>query len=195
MMDYKEKLQSLTAVRNSYNDILTEKQDRLKKIDNEYNVIQKSQTLIQEVAKIVQSQLSSKIDTIVNLGLSSCFPEYSFQMVYESSRNKTEVLFKVFNNGVEIDPMNQCGGGLVDVLCFCLRIAVYSISNVNNVLIYDEPFKYVSHSLRPSIANLLSVLCEKLDLQIVAVTHIDELSESADKRIEIRKVNRVSEVV
>lgn len=116
-------------------------------------------------------------------------------MEYVSSRGKTEVRFNVFNNGSLIDPMNQCGGGLVDVLCFCLRMAVYSISSVNNVIVLDEPFRYISRSLRGQVAELLSILSEKLNIQILEVTHMDEFSNSANNKVFIKKINGISEVI
>ena len=194
-MQIKEKIQSLSVLRHSFKTILNERELRFAEIEEELKVISNSLLFVQEVAKSVQSQLSSKIDNVVNLGLATCFPDYEFRMEYVSSRGKTEVRFNVFNNGSLIDPMNQCGGGLVDVLCFCLRIAVYSISSVNNVIILDEPFRYISRSLRPRVAELLSVLSDKLGIQILEVTHMDEFSNSANNKVFIKKINGISEVV
>lgn len=191
----KNRISELQGLRSSFRTILNEREIRIEEIEKELKVISDSLVFVQEVAKSVQSQLSSKIDNIVNLGLATCFPEYEFKMEYVSSRGKTEVRFNVFNNGILIDPMNQCGGGLVDVLCFCLRMAVYSISSVNNVIILDEPFRYISRSLRGQVAELLSVLSEKLDIQILEVTHMDEFSNNADNKVVIKKINGISEVV
>ena len=125
MTDYQNKLQELNALRNSYTLTLQERNKRKEEILEQLEIVAKGQQFIQDVAQKVQSQLSSKIDTIVNLGLSSCLPDYTFHMEYVVSRGKTEVQFNVLNNGKPIDPMAQCGGGLVDILCFCLRIAEY----------------------------------------------------------------------
>lgn len=175
--------------------MLEDRRLRLSEINRELSVIAESQAFIQGVAESVQSCLSSKIDGIVNLGLASCFPGYEFRMEYVPCRGKTEARFVVMNGGKEIDPMNQCGGGLVDILCFCLRMAVYSISSVNNVIILDEPFRYISKSLRPRVAELLLVLSEKLGIQILEVTHMDEFSDNASNKVLIKKTNGISEVI
>ena len=175
--------------------MLEDRRLRLSEINRELSVIAESQAFIQGVAESVQSCLSSKIDGIVNLGLASCFPGYEFRMEYVLCRGKTEARFVVMNGGKEIDPMNQCGGGLVDILCFCLRMAVYSISSVNNVIILDEPFRYISKSLRPRVAELLLVLSEKLGIQILEVTHMDEFSDNASNKVLIKKTNGISEVI
>jgi len=191
-MDYRSKLTELNVLRNSYSITLEERNKRKEEIENQLDVVSKGQLFVQEVAQNVQSQLSSTIDNIINLGLSSCLPEYTFHMEYVPSRGKTEVQFNVMKDGKLIDPMSQCGGGLVDILCFCLRIAVYSISSINNVIVLDEPFKYVSKSLRPLVADLMTTLSEKLDLQFLYVTHIEELSECANKQIIFKKIDGVS---
>ena len=194
-MDFKQKLQELTARRDSYKSLLADRTKRNQEIDNELKTVLESQKFVQSVAEAVQSKLSSRIDDIVNLGLATCFPGYTFGMEYVQSRGKTEVQFLVKDKDVVIDPLNQCGGGLVDVLCFCIRMAVYSISNVSNIIIADEPFRFVSRSLRGRVAELLSILSEKLNIQIILVTHIDELSDNADNKIMIKKINGISEVI
>lgn len=194
-MDYKSKLQELIIKKAAIKTTLSERKKRIDEIHSDLNVVSESQTFVQSVAQSVQSKLSSKIDGIVNLGLSTCFPNYTFKMEYVASRGKTEVVFVVKDGDSQIDPMNQCGGGLVDVLSFCLRMAVYSISNVNNVIILDEPFRFLSKSLRPKVAELLEVLCDKLNLQLIEVTHIDEFAENSDKRIFIKKIDGVSKVL
>lgn len=194
-MDYREKIQELLVKRDSYRTVLLDRMGRRTDIENELKVVLDSQKLVQEVAEAVQSKLSSRIDDIVNLGLTTCFPGYTFEMRYVQSRGKTEVQFIVKDGDKEIDPLDQCGGGLVDVLCFCLRLAVYSISNVGNVLIFDEPYRFISRGLRSRVAELLSVLSKKLDLEIIMVTHIDEFAEASDKKFYIKKINGTSEVV
>lgn len=193
-MDIKEKLQELNIKKSSYQSMLDERNVRYNEIVKELNVTENSQSFVQSVAQVVQSQLSSQIDTIVNLGLNTCFPGYTFEMKYVASRGKTEVQFVVTDGKSIIDPLNQCGGGFVDLLCFCLRIAVYSISSVNNVIIFDEPFKFLSKGLRSKVAELLVTLSDKLNLQIIEVTHIEELAENSNKKFLIKKVNGISGV-
>ena len=194
-MELKEKLQALLAKRNSISSLLEERKSRLAELENEVEVTSKSQIFVQTIAQEVQSKLSSKIDNIVNLGLATCFPSYSFEMKYVPSRGKTEVQF-IFKEGeFVIDPMSQVGGGLVDVAAFLLRIAVYSISNVNNTLVFDEPGKFISAGLRQKFSEVLKILSERLNLQILEVTHVREFAENSDKKILIKKTNKISEVV
>lgn len=191
-MDTKSRLQELLIKRNSYSSILEERIKRNDELKKELLLVQDSQMFVQAVAESIQSQLSSKIDNIVNLGIATCFPDYSFEMKYNPSRGKTEVLFIVKDGDNTIDPMNQNGGGFVDCLATMLRLAVFSISNVNNVLILDEPGKFISKSLRQRFGEVLKIVSERLNLQIIMVTHVDEFAENSDKKIHIVKSGGIS---
>ena len=190
-----EKLMRCRIKKEAVLEVLNLRLKRQEELKNEVEVLLKSQALLQEVAKEVQSKLSVKIDSIVNLGLATCFGnEYKFELRYVSARGKTEVEFVLLKDGREIDPLNQNGGGLVDVLCFCLRVAVYNISRTGNVIVLDEPFKYVSKGLRDRTAELLHTLSERLGIQFIEVTHVQELVEHSDRQLAVKKVDGVSYV-
>ena len=134
------------------------------------------------------------MDSIVNLGLKTLFGnEYTFELNYVLARGKTEVEFNLYDkDGKQIDPMVQNGGGLVDLLTFCLRIAVYNISHVDNVICFDEAMKFLSKGFREKAAELVHILSEELHLQFISVTHVDEFVENSDKKFVIKKINGVS---
>ena len=193
-MEILELLNKAVVKRQSSQEMLDKKLKHKEELLQEMETILKSQVLLQTVAEEVQSQLSSKIDNIVNLGLATCFPEYSFELKYVPSRGKTEVRFVFKLGDDEVDILNQNGGGVVDLVTFCLRVAVFAISSTDNVIVLDEPYKYVSKTLRPKVAELLSALSEKMNIQFIYVTHIEELSETSNKKVVIKKTNGVSEV-
>lgn len=194
-MEIREKLQKASIQRQSDKDLLKSRLLRKSELIDELENVLKSQTLAQEVAKEVQSKLSSRIDNIVNLGLATCFPEYHFNLLYVPARGKTEVEFHFTDSkGFEVEPEEQNGGGVLDLVCFCLRVAVYSISETDNVIVFDEPFRFVSKNLRSKVADLLHTLSEELKLQFIEVTHIDELADNSDLKITVTKVGDVSHV-
>ncbi len=196
-MEIKEKLNKAIIKRQSNIELLAQRKQRLEEIKTETEEVLKSLSVCQEVAKEVQSQLSVKIETITNLGLETLFgDEYSFKLEYVTARGKTEVEFNLYDKmGNQIDPMVQSGGGLVDAMTLCLRIAVYNISHVNNTIVFDEAMKFLSKGFREKAAELIHTLSERLGLQIIEVTHIPEFMENSDKQFVIKKINKVSEVV
>ena len=194
--EIKEKLNTLKVKKQSNEELLKSRKERLEEIKVETKEVLKSLSVCQEVAKEVQSQLSVKIDTIVNLALATCFgDEYTFKLNYVPARGKTEVEFLLLQNGKEVDPKEQNGGGLVDILCFALRVAVFNISHTDDVMVYDEPFRFVSKGLREKVAEVVHTFSERLHIQIIEVTHVEELMDNSDKRFVIKKINKVSEIV
>lgn len=195
-LEIEEKLNTIKIKKQSTEELLNTRKQRLEEIKVETETLLKSQSVLQEVAKEVQSKLSVKIDSIVNLGLATCFgDEYKFELRYVSARGKTEVEFVLLQNGKEIDPMGQCGGGLTDILVFCLRVAVFNISRVDGIMIFDEPMKFLSKGFREKAAELIYTLSEKLNIQFIEVTHIESFMENSDMCFNIKKINGVSQIV
>ena len=153
--------------------------------------LEDAQTFFQKVAQETQEHLKFKIEDIVNLALETCFPgEYSFRLNFNISRGKTEaeLVFLSQSSDRPIDPMNASGGGVVDIACFALRIASYVLEQgIDNVIVLDEPMKFVSKDLLDSAGEILKVLSTKLGLQIIMVTHENKFIDIADKVFEVKK--------
>lgn len=163
----------------------------LDNLNKRIKLLEQAQAFLQKVAQDTQSQLKFQIEDIVNLALETCFPnEYQFQLQFNIARGKTdaELVFLSQKTGRPIDPMNASGGGVVDLTAFALRIASYALEqNVDNVIILDEPFRFISRDLQARAGEILKMLSQKLGLQILMVTHIGEMIDIADKVFEVKK--------
>ena len=98
--------------------------------------------------------------------------------------------------GEEVNPMDAVGGGVVDLACFALRVACWSmeVPRRRPVLILDEPFRHLSSSLIPAAADMLKAVAEHLGLQIIMVSHKDGLFDAADKVFMVNKRKGLSKV-
>ena len=192
-------LQSKGMKKQIENNLLQNK-TTLDNLNNRIKLLEQAQAFLQKVAQDTQSQLKFQIEDIVNLALETCFPnEYQFQLQFNIARGKTdaELVFLSQKTGRLIDPMNASGGGVVDLTAFALRIASYALEQgVDNVIILDEPFRFVSKDLVDRAGEILKVLSTKLGLQIIIVTHIPEFVDIADKVFRVRKnQNGVSKII
>jgi len=172
----------------------SQKDAYLKKIDyliERQRTIELVQALVQKVAKETQEQLKFQIEDIVKTCINTCFPdEYDFKVEFEIKRGKTECALKFYKNGHEIDDLLESGGGgVVDVASFGIRIAAWSLGQTANVLILDEPFKFLSKDLQGRAGEIISEISKKLGLQLIINTHIPELVEQSDKvfRVQLQK--------
>ena len=122
-------------------------------IKHKQELLEQAQAFLRDIAQKTQSKLKLQIEDIVNMTLDTCFPgEFIFQIQFNISRGKTEaeLVFLSQKTNRPVDPMNASGGGVVDVVAFGLRIASYVLErNINNVIILDEPFRFLSRRWRP----------------------------------------------
>lgn len=149
---------------------------------------EKALSIIREVGLKTQQQLEVHISDITTLAQEAIFDDpYKVVVEFVQRRNKTECDITFERDGERINPLQASGGGPVDVAAFALRAASWSMQNPRsrNVLILDEPFRYLSVGLLPKAGEMLKQLSEKLDLQIIMVTHEEELAEMADKVFQV----------
>lgn len=160
-------------------------------LEQRLKLIEQAQSFLQKVAQQTQEHLKFQIEDIVNLALETCFPsEYTFQILFNVSRGKTdaELVFLDQKTQRQVDPMNASGGGVVDLTCFALRIACYALEQgTDNVIILDEPFRFLSRDLQQRAGEILKVLSNRMQLQIIMVSHIGEIIDVADKVFEVKK--------
>ena len=113
---------------------------------------------------------------------------YEFELEFVIKRGKTEANLWFVRNDAKFSPMDTAGGGAIDVASMALRIAAWSINkNTRPIIILDEPFKNLSENLQDRAASMLRMLSEKLDLQIIMVSHINNLVKNSDKIIEVKR--------
>ena len=187
------------AIKTQIAKDIEQKKDRTEELSLKLDLMEKVQVFLQKIAKDTQDRLSLQIEDIINSALDAVFPnEYTFRLEFTTSRNRTEaqLLFYDQRTGKEVDPMNASGGGVVDLTAFALRIACYVLeNNTDNVIILDEPFRFISRDLQERAGKILKTLSNKLGIQIIMVTHIKELIDCADKVFEVKKnADGISEI-
>lgn len=203
-MDDFERIEKLfNRSKGAYSQIqkrLKETVELKKESEKKLKLVEQAQVFLQKVAQSTQEKLKFQIEDIVNLALESVFPnEYEFKIEFNVSRGKTdaELVFLDKRTGQTIDPMEASGGGVIDLTCFALRISAWALeSGTDNLIILDEPFKFVSKDLVSRAGDILKKLSEKMKLQVVMVTHIPEFIDIADKVFEIKKNEKgISKIV
>lgn len=155
--------------------------------------IEEAKALINEVAQKTQAELQFHVSEIVSLGLSSIFPNpYKMEVEFVQKRGKTECNLFFSRDGHRIDPISGSGGGVVDIAAFALRVALWNLQRPQkrNVIILDEPFRFVSQNLRQEASKFLKEVSHKLGLQIIMVTHDPNLIECADAVFEVTQDNK-----
>jgi len=156
---------------------------------------EQAREIVREVGLATQKQLQYHISDITSLALEAVFPDpYALVAEFVERRNKTECDLYFQRDADFVDPLSASGGGAVDVAAFALRVASWAMQNPksNNVLLLDEPFRYLSVNLLSKASAMLQQISQKLDLQIIMVTHSPELVEMANAVFEVSLKNKES---
>lgn len=137
-----------------------------------------AQGVAQAVAAAAQAQAHTAIAGVVGRCLTAVFDDpYTFQVVFEERRGKTDATLQFVRDGQPIGPLGAAGGGVVDMAAFALRLAslVLAQPQRRRLLVLDEPFKFVSAEYRGRVRALVEALASEMGVQFLLVTHIPEL--------------------
>lgn len=149
----------------------------------------KARVVIQEIAQTTQQELEFHISNLVTLALDIVFPDENINFVtrFVQRRNKTECDLLFEEKGNEYHPLDGSGYGAVDVAAFALRLALWTLDPSSEVIILDEPFRDVSPDLQVKVGEMLKTLSDKIGIQIIMVSHAEDVNIQADKTFVIKK--------
>jgi len=157
---------------------------------------EKASHIIHHVAQQTQQNLEFHVSTIVTSALRAIDPgdwpdEFIMRFVIRGrasgSQSECNMYFK--EGGEEYEPELGSGGGPLDVASFALRIAYWSLKKNRPTFIFDEPFKYVSPDLQNKTSEMVKMLCDKLGIQIILISHAEDIEDYSDKEFRVSKVN------
>jgi DNA repair exonuclease SbcCD ATPase subunit len=166
--------------------ICSDRKKRVKVLEGEVlSLMEKKKDLEEAVdvlltaSRYIHDRLQYRISSIVTKALQTVFDDpYTFKLVFGTRGDKTfEVSFVLERDGEEYDPLTACGGGVVDVLSYALRLSCLLISHPapDKVLILDEPFRCVSRDLQPRVREVLDNVSKELGVQHIIITHEEGL--------------------
>ena len=191
LIEVRKKFDTLKGERARVLSELEKCKENLKLRKKDYETHLKAREIIREVGIATQKELSYHIGEIVTMALESVFPDpYRFIVEFDFKHNKTECnLCLVGKNGNVVDAMSSAGGGVVDIVSLALRMASWSMMSPTpaQVLIMDEPLRFLSRDLRPLAGEMIKEFSQKMGLQVIMVSHEDAMIDVADKILTIRK--------
>lgn len=144
--------------------------------------------VLQQIEVLKREEIQRKVENLVTFGLRSVFKENLTFRIDSSSRAKQStmnfrVVTQVGSDEIDTDVYSAHGGGLIQVIALLLRVVVLLFVRPapRRLLILDESLAHLSREYLEPAAELLSQLSNKLDLQILMVTHSPEFIDFADK--------------
>lgn len=162
---------------------------------NDLDDYNEAREIMSMVGILAQDEVRNLIQSLVTKVLQSIFDEsYSFVVEDTINRNKPESFLWVQIGDKKYSLKEELGGGVVDAVSFALRVVMWAISSPRtaDVIILDEPMKFVSKDKLNLLGQMLKRLSEELSIQFIMVSHEGELIETADKGFTVRNIKGTS---
>jgi ABC-type sugar transport system ATPase subunit len=195
IQNLKNKLEQSLGKREMLQSQLKNVNDSLVSAESHNQNCKLARIIVQTVAEETQKKIEYQISNVVSLALVSVFPDpYECKLQFVKRRNKMEADILFLKNGNEGKPIEIAGGGTLDVASFALKTAIWAIKPTNNVMILDEPFHFLSRDLQSKCSQMIKMIQKETNIQFIIVSHIPEITESADRIFNVENINGISKV-
>lgn len=178
LADVRAQINKLKARLESSREAVKKARIEVEQAEDHLANTEESRRIIQSVGQALQEEAHQRLAGVVSRCLEAVFDEpYEFRIIFERKRGQTEAKLVFIRDGMEINPMDAAGGGVVDVAAFALRLSCIMLKQppIRRLLILDEPFRFLSREYQPRVRQLLEQLSRQMEIQIIMVTHIPEL--------------------
>jgi hypothetical protein len=177
---------------------LVEKQESIKQSLELVTELIETKRIIMAVSQDTSSQFKEYVEALVTSAIVSVFPEKNYRFIVNSEikSNRSEMNLLIQQGDREpYVPREEQGGALLDIVSFCLRVVLWSLElpRSSNTLILDEPMRFCG-ALTPLAANFMKTISHELGIQLIIVTHDNQLSTLADASWRVERSDRDSTV-
>lgn len=186
-MNIKTRLHTLKALKDAVENKINKLDKEIKDRDLQIFNMQSANLLLE---KISEEEVEKGINTYIALldeGLKAIFPEQEVGLKAEIDkvRGKVSVRLKTTFKGadgleIESESLDAFGGAVATIQSLLLRVALILKRGLRPLLVLDETFAPVDENRIPLLVDFLKVLCNKLDMDILCVSHNSVLTDNAD---------------
>jgi len=163
-------------------------QESINEINLEVEVLEHTSDVLKILFETVKKKSVESIEKLVTHALNSVWEsDYEFKITTHERGTLSTNRFTLYKDGNESDIIDGHGGGVVNIVAFILRL-IFTLrmsDQLRPVLILDEPFAFVSENYHDKIGQLLLELIDKLDIEIIMVSHQPTIKKYANKMYEL----------
>lgn len=185
-MDRIQEFQSRVDKLDGFYQALKRQQESLTKeiieLKNSVDLYTKASLVIKHLLDTMVRDEINKMAGLVTYGLKAVFDDQdlAFKPVISKKNDRIYIELKTLNNGVE-EEFGTFGGSVAVVESFLLRIICMLKMKLARLILLDESFAAVGAEYIPNTSKLIGELSNKLNLDILLVTHEPEFKNYAKK--------------
>jgi ABC-type dipeptide/oligopeptide/nickel transport system ATPase subunit len=175
-------------------DRLAEVQVKILRLESESEILRRVSDLFRFLVDREVIDNATTAQDLLTEGLQAVFDDLdiSVRAGVDIQRGKVSVdlvTIQKQNDGTitEGSIMDSYGGSVATVQSVLLRIVVLSRRGLRPLLLLDESLSAVAEDYVPRVGRFLAVLAQRLNLDILAVSHNPVMVESANRAYRIQK--------
>jgi DNA repair exonuclease SbcCD ATPase subunit len=191
--ELKSELSSLRGKCSILNEQIVSSEKKIKELDVKKELYRKSVELLILVEQSAKEVIKKGFEEIVTYALQYILNsgDYCLSLEFGRRGNLQEVNFNLQTPDCNEphDPLISSGGGVLDILSLALRVSLLELTKpkIEGFLILDEPFKHLSTNYLESASKFIKVINNRINRQIIMVTHKKELVIDSNNNIEIKQ--------
>jgi len=159
--------------------------------------LEKAGETLKQIGEHKKKATIEMFERVVTMAVKEVFGfDYRFS-IEVSTEKKVLTKFKLLQkDGLELDIMSSCGGGVVDVVAFVLKALMLASIRPQRepIMFLDESFAHVSSEYVPRVAFLLQSLSKQLNMRFLLVTHQQSFMEVATHGYSLVKTGAGTEI-
>lgn len=194
-MDVEQRYSILKSESKLIDSRIKEKQSNLKELKTERQALIDTKQVLIDSIKIINSHFKKKIETITSQVVKRVFKrDIKIEVNFETKSYGVEANIKVIENNIELDPMDDMGGSIIEVISLIIRLVLREISSerLRKTIILDEPFNWAG-DLIILIGQIIKEFSK--DIQFIILTHDDRLEDIADRIYRIERQDFMSKII
>jgi DNA repair exonuclease SbcCD ATPase subunit len=169
---------SQVVARDMYNRTLEQKEKELKEINEKISALTQSIDILQDFHLNLEIGIIKKFEELITKGIQEIFgKEYKFIIEFknESFGTSADFYIKIPESDKVINLASGEGGGIKDFISVLIRMLylILEPSKPAKILFLDENLKHLDRERAIKALKFIKELAEKLNIQIVFITHLD----------------------
>lgn len=186
-MNLNDRFLALKTLKENTEKTISKLEEQILELDQDLILKQEASLLLDRIS---EDEVNKGIDTYIALldeGMKAIFPEQEVGLKAEVDkiRGKVSVRLKTTFKGsdgleIESESMDAFGGAVATIQSLLLRVALILKRELRPLLILDETFAPIDENRIKLLVDFLKVLCDRLGMDILCVSHNTTLTENAD---------------
>jgi DNA repair exonuclease SbcCD ATPase subunit len=164
--------------------------EKLQDYDQKKEIYKNAVELLTLVQQATKEKFKQGFEDIITYALKYVFNmDYSFELEFGKRGNLNTVDYNIISPGCK-EPknlLNTEAGRILDIVSLALRLALLETTRpkIEGFIVLDEPFKHVNKIYLENAKNFLKSINQKINRQIILVTHKSEFTDNMGKLIKL----------